>query len=315
VDVTPPYLNVPPLGTVRVPYAVELRRRGLHKTDWITVTALDPLGIFAFTHRFRAPAEILVYPVPQELPEFALIGSEKYGYRDLPIASVRGSGVDPDGVREYVPGDPLRRMHWKSTARTGKLSVIEFEESRAVNMILVLDLCRQGEVGDGTETTLEYLIRAAASFAQEGIRQGASVRLLTGMPGEGDGFAGRGTEHLYTILSQLARAEATLTEPLSVSLVKRLGLLPPGNSLVVFTAYTDSALAASLMPYTTNGTQATVVFADPRSFKPGSPFPTLESRRAYIESLAAAQADCLILNRQENQSIQLESLSHGSFYS
>src|SRR5205085_6928897 len=109
--------------------------------------------------RVNCRSEFLVFPVPEPIPDIVLSGAERYGFRDLPVAAARGSGVDPDGVREYVPGDPLRRMHWKSTARTGKLSVIEFEESRAVNVVLVIDLFWSAHTGSGKDSTLEYLIR------------------------------------------------------------------------------------------------------------------------------------------------------------
>jgi uncharacterized protein (DUF58 family) len=131
--------------------------------------------------------------------------------------------VDPDGVRQYVPGDPLRRMHWKSTARTGKLNVIEFEESHALNVVMAIDLARDSVVGEGRQSTLEYLVTAAASIAQLAVRQGASVRLVSGDTPDPADFAGRGSEHLFLVLSSLARAEANQPESLGSRLVERVG--------------------------------------------------------------------------------------------
>src|SRR2546423_579599 len=184
----------------------------------------------------------LVFPVPEPISDIVLSGAERYGFRELPIAATRGSGVDPDGVREYVPGDPLRRMHWKSTARTGKLSVIEFEESKAVNVVLALDLNEQAHAGEGKISTLEYLIRVAASLAQSAIRQGASVRLVANDEPDPAAAAGRGTEHLYAVLGALARAEAKQSQRLSETLVCRGGRRAPGTTLVVLTSGMESEL-------------------------------------------------------------------------
>src|SRR5438094_6216291 len=134
------------------------------------------------------------------MQDVAVSGSERFGVRDFPIAATRGSGVDPDGVREYIPGDPLRRMHWKSTARTGRLSVIEFEESRSINVVLALDLSRIAHFGEGRQSTLEYLIRAAASIAQSALRQGAGIRLVTSDTPDVADLMGRGYDHLYSVL-------------------------------------------------------------------------------------------------------------------
>src|SRR5947207_8624078 len=147
----------------------------MYKLGGYTVKAFDPLGIYAISRRFLADTELLVYPVPDEVTELALSGAERFGVRELPVAAVRGSGVDPDGVREYVPGDPLRRMHWKLTARTGRLSVIEFEESRAVRVVIALDTSVQVQAGHGPQSTFEYLVRTAASIAQQAIRHGSAV--------------------------------------------------------------------------------------------------------------------------------------------
>jgi uncharacterized protein (DUF58 family) len=308
-DEEPPLFNVAPNGATRIPYQVELRKRGAYTIEGMAVTATDPLGIYAFTKRLPIQSELLVYPVPQELAELDLSGSERYGFRDLPIAATRGSGIDPDGVREYVPGDPLRRMHWKSTARTGKLSVIEFEESRAVNVVMTLDLHQGSDVGEGLDTTLEYLVRAAASIAQLGVRQGAAVRLVMSDAPDAADFAGRGSEHLYTILGSLAKAQAVDPSLLSTRLVSRVGNLAPGTSLIVLTSTIDKELAGALAHYTSGGTQVMLLYAEPRSFLPGIRIPTAEAQQSFLESLYAAQVVPFILRRNDLRRVNLEQIS------
>ncbi len=306
----PPLFNVPAFSETKVPYQVNLRKRGAYRLEWVTVTAIDPLGIFAFSRRYRLPAEFLVYPVPEPMPDLALTGSERYGFKDLPVASARGGGVDPDGVREYVPGDPLRRMHWKSTARTGKLNVIEFEESRAVNIVLALDLHRGSHVGHGRESTLEYLVRAAASLAETAVRQGATAQLAVG--GDRDSETpGRGTDHLFAVLRGLARVEPNDKEPLSRSIAGRVGNLSAGTTLIALTSGLDTDLPDALELYTRTGVRVVVVYADPMSFDPGARLHSGEQQDKLLDRYAAMQDALYVIRRHSGGILRPEPRKHG----
>jgi uncharacterized protein (DUF58 family) len=301
------FFNVPAGGEAEVAYEVDLVRRGVYALSSFTVTALDPLGIYAFSKRVSAPAELTVYPVPQAIPDLIRSGAERFGYRDIPVAAARGSGVDPDGVREYVPGDPLRRMHWKSTARTGRLSVIEFEESRAVNVALAIDLREGSDVGEGNQTTLEYLVTAAASLAQMTVRQGASVRLVGG-PGDPTAASvpGHGTEQLFAVLDALARAQATEKTPLSERLFEMVGILQPGTTLVILTADLDERLPEAVAAYTSAGIQVLVVYADPRSFRTELRHPLRETQYDWYHGLGGVSAQVVLLHHNPERRLRPE---------
>lgn len=305
-----PFINVAPNTVTRVDYKVHLLKRGFYTIDSMVVTFQDPLGLFFYNKLFKVRSEIMVYPVPEDIRDIILSGAERYGSRELPIAATRGSGLDPDGVRQYIPGDPLRRMHWKSTARTGKLNVIEFEEAKAVNVVIVLDLHQGTNVGKGIDTTLEYLVRMAASLAQNAIRQGASVRLITGDDPDPADFAGRGSEHLFAILASLARAEATDPHPLSSRLMERVGVLLPGTSVVVLTAEADSQLPGAISYITSSGAQTMLFFADPRSFLPGYSQPSERAYNEFMEGLYSAQAIPVVLKKQEESRLIAEQIDY-----
>ncbi len=305
-----PFINVAPNTVTRVDYKVHLLKRGFYTIDSMVVTFQDPLGLFFYNKQFKVRSEIMVYPVPEDIRDIILSGAERYGSRELPIAATRGSGLDPDGVRQYIPGDPLRRMHWKSTARTGKLNVIEFEEAKAVNVVIVLDLHQGTNIGKGKDTTLEYLVRMAASLAQNAIRQGASVRLITGDDSDPADFAGRGSEHLFAILASLARAEATDPHPLSSRLIERVGVLLPGTSVVVLTAEADSQLPGAISCITSSGAQTMLFFADPRSFLPGHSHPSERAYNEFMEGLYSAQAIPVVLKKQEESRLIAEHIDY-----
>jgi uncharacterized protein (DUF58 family) len=309
-DEDAPYVNVAPNTVTRVEYKVHLLKRGFFNIDSMVVTFQDPLGLFVYSKQFNVHSEIMVYPVPEEIKDIILSGAERYGSRELPIAATRGSGLDPDGVRQYIPGDPLRRMHWKSTARTGKLNVIEFEEARAVNVVIALDLHQGTNIGKGKDTTLEYLVRMAASLSQNAIRQGASVRLVTSDDPDPADFAGRGSEHLFAILASLARAEATDPNPLSSRLLERAGILLPGTSVVVLTSEADRQLAGAISHFTSSGAQVMVFYADPRSFLPGHAQPSDRALNEFYEGILSAQAIPVVLKKQEESRLIAEQIDY-----
>jgi len=306
IDPEPPLFNAAPNAVSRAPYQVHLAKRGAYRLESMVVTALDPLGIFAFSRRFRAESEVLVFPVPQPISDIPLTGAERYGLRDTPVAAVRGSGVDPDGVREYVPGDPLRRMHWKSTARTGRLNVIEFDESRSVNVVLALDQHAGSCCGQGAETTFEHLVRAAASLAQAAIRQGASVRLATSLTEDASSFLGRGTDQLYAILGGLARVEPEDRERMSATLIERVGPVAAGTSLIVLTSGLDLDLPGALARYAGEGSQVAVVYADPHAFPGARSLPSRDAQRTFMQGLIAVKAIPFTLSRTESGELQPE---------
>ncbi len=310
-DPEPTYFNAPPMARTRVPYWVQLNKRGAYKLEYLTITALDPLGIFAFSKRVHAEAEVLVLPVPEPMVNLATSGADRYGFREVYLASARGSGIDPDGVREYIPGDPLRRMHWKSTARTGRLNVIEFEEARALNVVMALDVHRSIQVGRGKASTFEYLVRAAASVAQSAVREGATVKLMAGERlTEG---TGRGSNQLYGILSELARAEPDSDFRLSELLIGRLGALPAGTTLVLLTSGVDARLPDAVSRYTADGRQVVVIYADPSGFARTGHSPRREDVRDLLEGLLASSAVPYIIRQNEANQIRPETVEDVRF--
>lgn len=141
-------------------------RRGPINASW-TVVAGDPLGLFV-TRRRYADAEAAI-----ALPLFSSI-SDRRQVRELEAVAAApraGSGTELFGVREYRPGDSLRRIHWRSSARLGELAVREFEPPGVQTLGVFVDPSpRSVEIAD-------QIARIAASEAWDCIREGGRVVL------------------------------------------------------------------------------------------------------------------------------------------
>lgn len=123
------------------------------------------------TVRLPAPLHIGPRPLAPPHPFPELFGAMGDG---APRPAAMGDVVR--GVREYVPGDPLRRVHWPSSARRGDLVVKEVEEPAAPRLVVALDLGGGGAAG-------EAAAGRAAWYAYEALRRGYEVVMATAEPG------------------------------------------------------------------------------------------------------------------------------------
>jgi uncharacterized protein (DUF58 family) len=143
-----------------------LRRGAVTADDW-TLDTGDPLGLFR-RRTLGEDAELALV-----LPRFASLHAQP-PVRELEAvvtAPRAGSGTEIFGVREYRPGDPLRRIHWRSTARRGELIVREFEPPGVQNLGIFLDPYPP------TDGAADQVARLAASEAWDCLRGGGRVTL------------------------------------------------------------------------------------------------------------------------------------------
>ena len=316
-DGDPPLFNLGPGESANISQKIRFTRRGVFHSDSLEANAIDPLGVFSFTRQIPGQEEFVVYPDPLTLPDFTVSGTERYGWQSVLRAAHRGGSVDPDGVRRYVTGDPLRRIHWRQTARTGQLSVIEFEESYALNLLIALDCDRETMGGAASDNPLEYGIRAAVSLAQAALAQGGFVGLLTAgdsendSQGEADALSvpsGRGDGHLFPLLDSLARIPLRDHAPLEALLHPRIGAIPTGTTLLAITASADLRFAETLAAFRSQGVATFVLYIDPRSFDRGRNERFRSNRDDFAAALLANGTQVALLQRDADGEARLEIL-------
>ncbi|MDQ1074404.1 MULTISPECIES: DUF58 domain-containing protein [Microbacterium] len=149
--------------------------RGIVRVGPVTTVRSDPVGLLRREHDFDDAHEVFVHPRTVTLP------STSAGLvRDLEGNATRRL-VDADmsfhAIREYAPGDSQRQVHWKSTAKTGRLMVRQYEESRRSRMAVVLGAASQ-EYLDADE--YELAVAAAASLGLRAVRDARDIDIVTG---------------------------------------------------------------------------------------------------------------------------------------
>jgi uncharacterized protein (DUF58 family) len=260
-----PLPALPPSGQAEARVEVMPLKRGPLRFTGLTVARPDPLGWFRGFVRLPLPQSVLILPKRYPLPAFSLPGVRQYQRGGVVLASAIGESEEFLALRDYRPGDPLRHIHWKSWARTGRPIVREFEDEFMVRHALILDTF----AGPGQAAAFEEAVSVAASFActvdtQESLLDLLFVgtQALCFTTGRGLGQSEQALEILasvqpcrtqtFSVLHELVMRHASSTCGCIVillawdesrrELVRRLRSL--GLPLVVLVVATEEALAA-----------------------------------------------------------------------
>jgi uncharacterized protein (DUF58 family) len=164
-----------PGHTVAQPLDIPGLRRGIVTVGPATTVRSDPIGLLRREHAFDDVHDVYVHPRTVALP------STSAGLiRDLEGSPTRRL-VDADmsfhAIREYAPGDSRRQIHWRSTAKTGRLMVRQYEESRRSRMAVVLAVAG-AEYADPDE--FELAVSCAASLGLRAVHDARDVQIVTG---------------------------------------------------------------------------------------------------------------------------------------
>ena len=235
-------------GQVSMVSTIRAYQRGMHHLGPVVAESSAPFGLFRRRARLTGSEPVLVFPQVYPLQRLALAEC-----LSGTVSGARKSrtGTDQVGSRQYLQGDPRRLIHWRNTARTGRIMVRELEDSVDRTLHLLFDATRVW--GEGRETTLEYGIKVVASIAHYAHRNQIPVRVLGGgldcdreTPGK------RGTWPNQTAWSQIFKALASVTRGDGRGLAETLAHVPHGGSVVVVVSSADrtglqAILKASLM--------------------------------------------------------------------
>ena len=162
-----------------VAYTVRADVRGRYEVGPLVVRLTDPFGLCELVRAFPSIDKLTVIPQVVQLPSVRLAG-EYAGTGDSRARSVAVHGEDDAATREYRRGDDLRRVHWRSTARTGELMVRREEQPWESRATVVLDTRLAAHRGEGPTASFEWAVSAAASIATHLRQAGYKLRLVTG---------------------------------------------------------------------------------------------------------------------------------------
>lgn len=193
-----PYL--PRQERVKQSVPVTFTRRGIHVQDTFRIVTRFPFGFLQKTRRVALKSEALVYPSVETSSEL----TEMFPGIEGSIESYsKGRGQDLHGLREYLPNDSARHVHWKASARTGSLMVREFAREDDCRVLLVLDPY-SGDASRAAEERFEHAVNLCAGIAWHFYERNAQLEFR----GAGvETLLAPAEENIFPILRYLAVAQ------------------------------------------------------------------------------------------------------------
>jgi uncharacterized protein (DUF58 family) len=265
------------------------QQRGRFTLGPMTVTSGDPLGIFRFTRQAPGVNSVVVIPATVPIPQFSppmgyLPGGETM-HRRTPYVTASVSGV-----RDYAPGDSFNRIHWPSSARTGRLISKEFELDPLSDIWIFLDMhddaqaaspWRPADVSEPMPwlhrrpehvalppSTVEYGVTIAASLAEHFLQDDREVGFLSYAHTRELIQPDRGERQLSRLMEVLAVLQADGHIPLAQVLASEGAHLARHTTLVVITSSTDNRWVTALRGLRARGVHGVAVLMAGRTFGP-----------------------------------------------
>ncbi|HZQ28581.1 MAG TPA: DUF58 domain-containing protein [Acidimicrobiales bacterium] len=187
-------------------YSLACSRRGAYSVGPLVAVVGDPIGLTQRETVLCEPFELLVHPRVDRLVDRPLTRQYEDPPMRPPVSKPWPTGMELFGMREFRPGDSVRRIVWRATARTGTLMVWEAEQGITDKVVLILDTDRgHHSRDDGYSASFETGVRVVASMGVGHLQSGYEVRCETN--GGPLTRALRGVGNTLPFLDALARVE------------------------------------------------------------------------------------------------------------
>jgi uncharacterized protein (DUF58 family) len=253
-------LRAVPRRTRDVDLRLRCERWGGFAVGELFLRARDPLGFFVYEQRRELRRPLKVYPRPEQLRRL-LPPWETQVFAGNQVSRVKGEGIEFADLRPFVPGDRVRRINWRASARRGELWVNEAHPERNTDVIVFLDSFT--EVRIGAAGTLDMAVRAAATLAGRYLERKDRVGLVS--------FGGvlswllpaTGLVQLYRIVDSLIDTEISLSYAWKDVDVIPARTLPPKALIVALSPLLDERAVATLLDLRARGFDLAVVDVSP----------------------------------------------------
>jgi uncharacterized protein (DUF58 family) len=257
-------------------YSLQCRKRGVFVFGPTVISSGDPFGFFRTKETNENSDRLLVYPKILPLEDIGIPSRHPFG--DLRIK--RHIFEDPVLVmttRDYVSGDPLKYIHWKSTARLQRLQSKVFEHTTTIDMALFVDTRTAADSAYWSIISPDYLetaILAAAAISNYSFNEGYKVGLyaneyyfqsehLMKLPPSNN------TDQFRAVLEALAQIQGIPALTMDKLLIREARQLPWESTIVLITAVPTIELITSLKRFKRAGRRVALVLIGPVSL-PGN---------------------------------------------
>ncbi len=257
--------------------------RGEFQLGPISITSSDPFGLFNIPKIINTSERLIVYPTILPITQFQLPSGFLSG-GEAQRQITQNVTTNAAGVREYVMGDSINRIHWKSTAKRNKLIVKEFELDPLVDIWLFVDFSKESLVEAPTlqrlgttgtvipsgqtipHSTEEYAVVIASSLVSYFIEQERAIGFIAYAPHREVYTPERGNRQLTRILETLAVARSQTSYTMHEMLASEAHSFTRGTTLIFITSSTNPRWLPELQILSQRGVRPVCIYLEPTSF-------------------------------------------------
>jgi len=292
-----------PKESIEIEYTVN-GPRGFYHFQGIEVKASDTLQIRTHCTFVHTDERIFVQPAQIRMDRLTIRPRNTRVYAGYIPARTGGAGVEFFGVREYQPGDPLRWVNWRASARANqKFFINEFEQERVVDVGVILDTRQRSEIVlENGKSLFEFSVQAAAALAEAFLRDGNRVGLLLYGTILDWTLPDYGKIQRERILKRLATAQ--VGESLVFDELENLPtrLLPPRSQIIFISPLQNSDINV-IVGLRARGYSVMVISPNPIAFELKS-FPSNDQKIQLATHLAALER-VLVFKKLQQAGIQV----------
>jgi uncharacterized protein (DUF58 family) len=268
-------LRVPEGEPAELEFEVGCTRWGGFLAGGMTLHATGPLGLVRYEQAVAPGVRVRVYPHPESVRALPRPAATHAGAGNY-VTRMRGEGLEFADLRPHVPGDRLRQVNWRVSARRGRLHVNEYHPERNADVVLFLDAFTDTRHTAGG--TIDMTVRAAAALAGAYLATRDRVGVV--------GFGGvlrwvlpsAGNAQTYRILDSLIDTQVVASYAWRDVAVIPARTLPPHALVVAITPLADARMLEALADLRARGIDLAVIDV--------SPMPFVEPPRGELGALA-----------------------------
>lgn len=216
-------------------YELFCRKRGKYFLGPVNIYFFDILGMISFKRQYSIYSTLYVYPKTFGISRFPPLKRGNLPWFGVETRRTSGDEDEFFGLREYKQGDPIKKIHWFSTAKKGKLIVKEFQKISFYRASILFALNKEENIGTAEESVGEYIIRIASSLAKYLIEKDVSLELMAHAEQLYHFSSNKGTQYLEELMEFFASTKIESRLKINHVIQQFTLYATPNSTLIIIT--------------------------------------------------------------------------------
>lgn len=246
-EIHPTITSILPMGREIIHKKIVAKYRGLYELGPIDVTMTDALGVMTRKQRIFSSIPVKVYPRIYNIESINLKSMQSYGTLTTKQKAFEDNSSVSD-IKKYSPGESIKKMHWKISAKKGSLFVKNYEMTGSAATYIFLDFKRNSYKGENLRDLEERAVETASSITSYLLKNSVSIEMYINS-GNPYYTKGRDIKELNNFMNILCEIKTDGHRTMKDVLERRIRLISRGSSIIIITGdinYEESNIYGSI---------------------------------------------------------------------